>query len=113
VGRDVDLETTVASGEAAIRVAEVMQSLFKWLKSIVIQYLDNRKLHVAVGVVEQKALTKRSRRHEEERNADSRKGPTSSDDAKEIEGDNSRKIVTHPLSQEVLLTHQSEPDGGW
>lgn len=40
--------------------------------------------------------------------ADSRKLPASSEDAKEIEGDNSRKVVTHRPSQEVLLTHQEE-----
>jgi hypothetical protein len=32
---------------------------------------------------------------------------------KEIEGDNSRKLVTHSPSQEVLLTHQREFGGGW
>lgn len=51
-------------------------------------------------------LTRRSRRHEEDRDADCRKGPASGEDAKEIEGDNSRKVVTHLPSQEVLLTHQ-------
>lgn len=32
---------------------------------------------------------------------------------KEIEGDNSRRLVTHPPSQEVLLMHQRELDGEW
>lgn len=32
---------------------------------------------------------------------------------KEIERDNSRKLITHPLSQEVLFTHQREFGGGW
>jgi hypothetical protein len=38
----------VASGEAAIRVAEKMHSLLRWLESIVVQYLHGGKLHVAI-----------------------------------------------------------------
>lgn len=51
------MEATVGaawSGEAAIRDAEVMHSLFKWLKSIVVQDLYTCKLHLrrAVGQVD-------------------------------------------------------------
>lgn len=38
----------MASGEAAVRVAEKMHSRLRWLESIMVQYLHGGKLHVAI-----------------------------------------------------------------
>lgn len=57
----------MASGEAAIRVAEVMHSLLKWLRSIVVQYLWTCKLHCRLIIVGQNERTRRSR-HDLENN---------------------------------------------
>lgn len=87
-----------------------MHSLFKWRRSIAEQELERNELHCDVEFFEEEALTRDSR-HEEAETVGKRCPAARM--RKEIEGDNSRKVVTHSPSQEVLLTHQREIHGGW